>query len=107
VAFDNHPQPDLEPGFDAARGPCRFLVDKQRDVDRLYHRINNAGHPVGQEPHDAFWGERCRGGPNSDCGHDDRPSLSERDCWFGCYSSILIHPLSVMAAPMSLRKAVA
>ena len=35
-----------------------MLVDTRDDVDRLYAKVQAAGHPVGQEPYDAFWGSR-------------------------------------------------
>ncbi|MBW3605883.1 MAG: VOC family protein [Actinobacteria bacterium] len=35
-----------------------LLVDSRDEVDRLYRTVTAAGHPVGQEPYDAFWGSR-------------------------------------------------
>lgn len=35
-----------------------LLVETRGDVDRLYEKVKSAGHPVGQEPYDAFFGSR-------------------------------------------------
>lgn len=36
-----------------------LLTATREDVDRLYSTLKAAGHPVGQEPYDAFFGSRC------------------------------------------------
>jgi uncharacterized glyoxalase superfamily protein PhnB len=35
-----------------------MLVETRDDVDRLYDTVKAAGHPVGQQPYDAFFGSR-------------------------------------------------
>ncbi len=63
LALDNHPQAriwnsrfDPDPG--QGNAVIGLLVDSRGDVDRLYGRVRGAGHRVGQEPDDAFWGSR-------------------------------------------------
>lgn len=63
LALDNHPQARIwNNRFDPDRGRGNvvvgLLVDRRDDVDRLYAKVRDAGHPVGQEPYDAFWGSR-------------------------------------------------
>lgn len=63
LAFDNHPQARIwNSRFDPDRGAGNIvvglLVDARDDVDRLYGKIKAAGHPLSQEPYDAFWGSR-------------------------------------------------
>ncbi len=63
LALDNYPQARIwNKHFDPDRGRGNvvvgLLVASRDDVDRLYMNIRDAGHPVGQEPYDAFWGSR-------------------------------------------------
>jgi uncharacterized glyoxalase superfamily protein PhnB len=63
LALDNYPQARIwNNRFDPDRGRGNvvvgLLVDSRDDVDRLYAKVRDAGHPVGQEPYDAFWGSR-------------------------------------------------
>lgn len=63
LALDNHPQARIwNNRFDPERGEGNvvvgLLVESRDEVDRLYHTVKAAGHPVGQEPYDAFWGSR-------------------------------------------------
>lgn len=63
LALDNHPQARIwNNQFDPDRGRGNvvvgLLVASRDDVDRLYAKVRDAGHPVGQEPYDAFWGSR-------------------------------------------------
>lgn len=63
VALDNHPQARIwnnrfEPDRGKGNAVVGLLVDARDDVDRLYNTVRTAGHPVGQEPYDAFWGSR-------------------------------------------------
>lgn len=63
LALDNHPHAEIwNNRFNPDRGEGNavvgLLVDARDDVDRLYCVVKDAGHPVGQEPYDAFWGSR-------------------------------------------------
>lgn len=63
MAFDNHPMARIwNPRFDPDRRQGNvvigLLVETRDDVDRLYEEVKAAGHPVGQEPYDAFFGSR-------------------------------------------------
>lgn len=63
LALDNHAQARIwNNKFDPDRGRGNvvvgLLVGSRDDVDRLYAKVRDAGHPVGQEPYDAFWGSR-------------------------------------------------
>lgn len=63
LAFDNHPQARIwNSQFDPDRGAGNIVVgllmDTREDVDRLYGNIQAAGHRLGQEPYDAFFGSR-------------------------------------------------
>lgn len=63
LALDNHAQARIwNNQFDPERGRGNvvvgLLVASRDDVDRLYAKVRDAGHPVGQEPYDAFWGSR-------------------------------------------------
>jgi catechol 2,3-dioxygenase-like lactoylglutathione lyase family enzyme len=63
LALDNHPQAQIwNNRFDPDRGRGNavigVLVGARDDVDQLYDTVKAAGHPVGQEPYDAFWGSR-------------------------------------------------
>lgn len=61
LALDNHPQARIwnslfNPDRGEGNAVIGLLVDSRDDVDRLYDNVRAAGHPVGQEPYDAFWG---------------------------------------------------
>jgi uncharacterized glyoxalase superfamily protein PhnB len=63
MALDNYRMariwnPRFEP--DRIRGNIviGMLVETRDDVDRLYDTVKAAGHPVGQQPYDAFFGSR-------------------------------------------------
>jgi uncharacterized glyoxalase superfamily protein PhnB len=63
MALDNYPMARIwnrrfEP--DRSRGNILIglRVETRDDVDRLYDAVKAAGHPVGQEPCDAFFGSR-------------------------------------------------
>lgn len=63
MALDNHPMARLwHAGFEPDRGAGNavvgLLVDTRDDVDRLCELVSAAGHPVAQEPYDAFFGSR-------------------------------------------------
>lgn len=63
LALDNHSQARIwNTRFDPDRAQGNVvvgvLVDSRDDVDRLYDTVRAAGHPVAQEPYDAFWGSR-------------------------------------------------
>lgn len=63
MAFDNHPMARIwNPAFDPDRREGNvvigLLVETRDDVDRLFEKVKAAGHPVGQEPYDAFFGSR-------------------------------------------------
>lgn len=63
LALDNHAQARIwnklfDPGRGKGNAVVGLLVDARGDVDRLYHRVKAAGHAVGQEPYDAFFGSR-------------------------------------------------
>jgi uncharacterized glyoxalase superfamily protein PhnB len=63
MAFDNHAMARIwNQGFKADRDGGNvvigLMVEARDDVDRLYAAAEAAGHPVGQEPYDAFFGSR-------------------------------------------------
>ncbi len=63
MAFDNHPMATiwtdgLQPARSGVNVVVGLMVKTRDDVDRLYERVRAAGHPVGQEPYDAFFGSR-------------------------------------------------
>ena len=63
MALDNHPMARIwNDQFDPDRGRGNavvgLLVATRGDVDRLYDKVRAAGHQVGQEPYDAFFGAR-------------------------------------------------
>ncbi len=63
MAFDNYPMARIwNPRFESERSQGNIViglvVDTRDDVDRLYETVKAAGHPVGQEPYDAFFGSR-------------------------------------------------
>lgn len=63
LAFDNPPMARIwsggyderRPGGNAVIG---LMVDTRADVDRLVAKVRAAGHLVGREPYDAFFGSR-------------------------------------------------
>ena len=63
MALDNYPMariwnPRFEPDRPEGNVVIGLTVDTRDDVDRLYRAVEAAGHPVGQEPYDAFFGSR-------------------------------------------------
>lgn len=63
MALDNHPMALIwNTRFDPDRSQGNvvvgLMVQTRDDVDRLYQAAKTAGHPVGQEPYDAFFGSR-------------------------------------------------
>lgn len=63
MALDNHPMALIwNTQFDPERGRGNIvvglMVHTRDDVDRLFRAAETAGHPVGQEPYDAFFGSR-------------------------------------------------
>jgi uncharacterized glyoxalase superfamily protein PhnB len=63
MAFDNYPMariwnPRFEPNRSQGNIVIGLMVATRGDVDRLYEAVKAAGHPVGQEPYDAFFGSR-------------------------------------------------
>lgn len=63
MALDNHEMariwnPKFEPGRTRGNVVIGLMVATRNDVDRLYNVVKKAGHPVGQEPYDAFFGSR-------------------------------------------------
>lgn len=63
LALDNGPMAQLwnhqfEPRRARGNVVIGLMVATRDDVDRLYRAVIAAGHPVGQEPYDAFFGSR-------------------------------------------------
>lgn len=63
MALDNHPMariwnPQFEPDRTLGNVVIGLMVDTRDDVDRLYEIVRAAGHSVGQQPYDAFFGSR-------------------------------------------------
>lgn len=63
MALDNYPMAriwnsEFEPGRSRGNVVIGLMVETRADVDRLYAAVKAAGHPVGQEPYDAFFGSR-------------------------------------------------
>lgn len=63
MALDNHQMAQVWNGrFDPDRNGGNvvigLMVANREDVDRLFAKARDAGHPVGQEPYDAFFGSR-------------------------------------------------
>lgn len=63
MAFDNPPMARIWSGqYDAQRRSGNvvigLMVPTRADVDRLYAKVKDAGHPVGRQPYDAFFGSR-------------------------------------------------
>ena len=63
MALDNGPMAQIwnhqfEPGRARGNVVVGLMVATRDDVDRLYRAVIAAGHPVGQEPYDAFFGSR-------------------------------------------------
>lgn len=50
--------PRSTPTRDGRTGSRANPVDTREDVDRLHAKIQAAGHRLGQEPYDAFFGSR-------------------------------------------------
>lgn len=63
MAFDNYSMariwnPRFDPDQIEGKVVIGLMVETREDVDRLYENVKAAGHPVGQEPYDAFFGSR-------------------------------------------------
>ena len=63
MALDNYPMariwnPPFQPDRRSGNIVIGLAVETPEDVDRLYDTVKAAGHPVGQEPYDAFFGSR-------------------------------------------------
>ena len=63
MALDNSPMARIwnhgyEPERTCGNVVVGLMVATRDDVDRLYAAVQSAGHPVGQEPYDAFFGSR-------------------------------------------------
>ena len=63
MAFDNPPMARIwnrqfEPERSRGNVVIGLMVPTREDVDRLYEKVKAAGHQVGQEPYDAFFGSR-------------------------------------------------